>query len=126
VGSRRGRLSSGALAERAIAAPDLLLSECANSLWRWVRTGALGAQVAHERFAALRGAPVALTPAEVLLERALRLAIAIDHPIYDCLYLALALACGVPVVSADRRFVTAVRRQAGLSGSIILLAETAH
>jgi len=115
-----------ALAERAMAAPDLLWSECANGLWRWVRMGALPAPVAHERFAALRRAPVALTSAELLLERAVGLAIEIDHPIYDCLYLALALARGAQVVSADRRFATAVRRHAELSGSIVLLAETAH
>lgn len=115
-----------ALAERAMAAPDLLWSECANGLWRWVRMGALPAQVAHERFAALRRAPVALTSAELLLERALGLAIEIDHPIYDCLYLALALARGVQVVSADRRFATAVGRHAALSDSIVLLAETTH
>lgn len=119
-------LLARALAERPLAAPDLLWSECANGLWRWVRTGALSAQIARERFAALRRAPVALTSAELLLERALGLAIEIDHPIYDCLYLALALTRGQQVVSADRRFATAVRRHAELAGSIVLLAETAH
>jgi predicted nucleic acid-binding protein len=119
-------LLARALAGRDLVAPDLLWSECANGLWRWVRRGALPGHVAHERFAALRRAPVALTPAEEVLERALTLAIELGHPIYDCVYLALALKRGMQVVSADRRFVNAVRRHAGLAESIVLLAETAH
>jgi predicted nucleic acid-binding protein len=115
-----------ALAGRGLAAPDLLWSECANGLWRWVARGALPGRVALERFAALRGAPVALTPAGDLLERALTLAIELGHPIYDCVYLALALTRRAQVVSADRRFVSTVRRRADLSDSVLLLAETAH
>jgi predicted nucleic acid-binding protein len=115
-----------ALAQRELSAPDLLWSECANALWRWARTGALPGRIAHQRLAALRRAPVTLTPTGRLLDRALTLAIEIDHPIYDCAYLALALAQGAQVVSADRRFVNVVRRHAGISDSILLLAETAH
>ena len=114
------------LARRDLGAPDLLWSECANGLWRWARTGALPGQVALERFAALRRAPVALTPAGDLLDRALMLAVEIGHPIYDCIYLALALIHGTQVVTADRRLVNAVRRHPGLSDRVVLLAETAH
>ena len=115
-----------ALATRDLGAPDLLWSECANGLWRWARIGALPNRVALERFAALRRAPVALTPTGHLLDRALMLAIEIGHPVYDCVYLALAVSSGAKVVSADRRFVNAVRRHASLSDRVVLLAETAH
>jgi predicted nucleic acid-binding protein len=115
-----------ALAARDLGAPDLLWSECANGLWRWARTGALPGRVALERFAASRRAPVALTPTGHLLDRALMLAIEIDHPIYDCVYLALALIRRTRVVSADQRFVNAVRRHTSLSDAVVLLAETAH
>lgn len=115
-----------ALAARDLAAPDLLWSECANGLWRWVQRGVLSGRVAHERFVALRRAPVALIPAGELLDRALILAIELGHPIYDCVYLALALQRGMQVVSADRRFVNVVRRRADLSPAVVLLAETAH
>jgi predicted nucleic acid-binding protein len=114
------------LASRDLMAPDLLWSECANGLWKWVRTGTLSKRVARERFAALRRAPVVLTPTAGLLDRALILAIDLGHPIYDCIYLALALNRGMQVVSADRRFVNAVRGHAELSGVIVLLAEMAH
>ena len=87
---------------------------------------ALSKRVARERFAALRRAPVVLTPTAGLLDRALILAIDLGHPIYDCIYLALALNRGMQVVSADRRFVNAVRGRVELSGVIVLLAEMAH
>ena len=62
----------------------------------------------------------------VVTADALRLALLLDHPIYDCLYLALALQTHPPLVTADRRFVAAHR--AGierLAASVILLDELA-
>lgn len=115
-----------ALATRELAAPELLWSECANGLWRWVRRGVLSGRLAQARFVALRRAPIALTPAGELLDRALMLAVELSHPVYDCVYLALALQRGMQVVSADRRFVNVVRRHADLSAAVVLLAETAH
>jgi len=115
-----------ALAARELAAPDLLWSECANGLWRWVRQGALRQEVAQDRFETLRRAPVLLTPAATLLEQGLALALALDRPVYDCVYLALGLTRGAQLVSADRRFVNRVRRRADLSNSIMLLSELAH
>jgi predicted nucleic acid-binding protein len=115
-----------ALATKELAAPELLWSECANGLWRWVRRGVLSGRVAQARFVALRRAPIALTPAGELLDRALMLAVELSHPVYDCVYLALALQRGMQVVSADRRFVNVVRRHADLSAAVVLLAETAH
>ena len=114
------------LATRELAAPDLLWSECANGLWRWVRRGVLSGSVARERFVALRHAPVALTPTGEVLDRALMLAIQLSHPVYDCMYLALALRRRMQVVSADRRFVSVVRRHAQFSTAVVLLAEMAH
>ena len=47
------------------------------------------------------------TSMEPHLERALSLAVEIGHPIYDCVYLALALHHETHVVTADRRFAAA-------------------
>jgi predicted nucleic acid-binding protein len=38
---------------------------------------------------------------------ACRLAIDLNHPAYDCFYLAMAIAEDIPLVTADRRFLTA-------------------
>ena len=44
------------------------------------------------------------------MPRALAIAAASDHPIYDCIYLAVAEDRQLPLVTADGRFIRAVRR----------------
>jgi len=56
-------------------------------------------------------------------ERALALAQMLDHSVYDCLYLALAIDKGCPVLTADRHFAAAARR-AELGGYVLLLGES--
>jgi predicted nucleic acid-binding protein len=68
------------LAERVggaalVLAPELMLSELANTLWKLQRADRLND----------------LDPQELLAE-ALALACHLNHPVYDCLYLALARA----------------------------------
>jgi predicted nucleic acid-binding protein len=40
----------------------------------------------------------------------MQIAVELDHPAYDCLYLALALANGSDFVTADDRFLRMVQR----------------
>ena len=70
--------------------------------------------------------PVEIVASDVLVERALDLAVALKHPIYDCLYLALALVRGARVVSTDRRFLAASRTQPDCVGAVVLLSELSH
>ncbi len=72
-------------------------------------------------FSELANAPVVLVAMEPHLERALSLAVEIGHPIYDCVYLALALHHETHVVTADRRFIAAANR-AGLADRVQRLA----
>ncbi len=51
----------------------------------------------------LEGADVELLPTRSLLGAATRMAIELDHPAYDCLYLALAEANDCRFVTADTR-----------------------
>jgi len=46
---------------------------------------------------------MALEPMRPLLESAARMAFALDHPAYDCIYLALAQALSCAMVTADER-----------------------
>ena len=110
------------LARARLEAPDLLAVECANILWKKARIGDIGARQARERLDALLEAPVALTPSRDLLGQALGLALELEHPVYDCLYLALALARGVPLVTADERLARAVRKRRRAVG-VTLLSE---
>jgi predicted nucleic acid-binding protein len=96
-----------------------------NVLWRRARIGEFPAGTIPGKVRALMAAPVRLVPSELHLEQAVVLATERRHPVYDCVYLCLALASATRLVSADRRFVSAVRRQLGFAKSVVLLAETA-
>jgi predicted nucleic acid-binding protein len=49
-------------------------------------------------------------PLRPYTRRALALASMLDHPSHDCFYLAVAESADVSLVTADRRFVAALRR----------------
>ncbi len=100
---------------RPLHAPPLLLVEAANALWVLARRGSIDPGGAADAFDHLRRAPFAALPPDDLTWQALRLARALDHPVYDCVYLALALLREVPVVTADRRFVAAAARDPDLA-----------
>lgn len=87
-----------------LVAPELWVAECANVLWKKVHRGELSHEEAALAARLLQKVSIELLPTRPLLETATRLAIELDHPAYDCLYLALALAEGGPLVTADRRF----------------------
>ena len=89
-------------------APRLMASEVANALWRKARTGEIERRASGILLADVQDMPVRWGADEILSADAARLALALDHPIYDCVYLALAHRIGARVVTADRRFVTAV------------------
>jgi predicted nucleic acid-binding protein len=46
--------------------------------------------------------------------RALKIAIALKHPIYDCFYLALAERERAPLISADKKLIAAAKRAKGI------------
>jgi predicted nucleic acid-binding protein len=85
-------------------APDLLLLEFGNIIWKKVRLGELAREDGDAALAALRNGPVGLVATTPLVERALHLANEIEHPLYDCVYLAAAEAVAATVATADRRF----------------------
>ena len=88
----------------ALFAPDFLLVECGNIIWKKVRLGELTRADGDVALGALRSGPIDFVGTRPFVERALHLAHEIEHPLYDCLYLAAAEAVGATVVTADRRF----------------------
>jgi predicted nucleic acid-binding protein len=90
-----------ALRQKArLIAPDLIVAECANVLWKKAQRKELSNDEAL----------IELVPSRALMESATRLAIELDHPAYDCLYLALAVENGCRFVTADERLVHKIRR----------------
>jgi len=101
-----------ALRGRALAAPDLLIAECANILWRKTRRKELSENEALFAAGLLARADIELVAMRPYLEAATRIAIALDDPAYDCIYIALAEAEGVRLVTADTSLVRKVGSQA--------------
>ena len=91
-----------------IYAPRLLASEVGNALWRKARTGALERGRAGTLAAAIMEAAVRWTQDEEVCSDAVRLSLALDRPVYDCVYLALAHRLGAKLVTADVRFANAL------------------
>ena len=84
-------------------APDLVLIELANIFWKKARLGEIGDPQPYFRELARLREAVVLTPSADLIERAAEIAAQIDHPVYDCLYIACAEATESTLVTADRK-----------------------
>lgn len=106
-----------ALSEAAVAlldrgplvAPDILVAECANILWKKVIRGDMDRDTSVVAANALERVDIELVPMRLMLAESLKLSLDLDHPAYDCLYLAVALARGLPFVTADVRLVNKLR-----------------
>ena len=116
-----GKDAAELLLDEELIAPSLWLLEAANALWRRVRRGEITGEEATERLAELFNAPVTTVPIESDLVAAAELANALNHPVYDCLYLALAIREGAYVVTADSRFHGVVEASPTLRGAVRLL-----
>ena len=89
-------------------APRLLASEVGNALWRKVRMGELERSHAGALASAISEMAVRWMPDDEIGPDAVRLSLALDRPVYDCVYLALAHRLGATLVTADARFVNAL------------------
>lgn len=107
------------LLPRGLFAPDLMLVEFANVLWKKTRRGEVLAQQARQSLAIL---PTLVTflPSQPYVRRALEIGFGLDHPVYDCVFLALAEELGTVLVTADRRLLERLRgsEHAGLAADL--------
>lgn len=104
-----------------LIAPNLLCTECGNALWRMARTNRIEGSVLGRFWSAFNAVPLALCASDWSLDAtALNLSVRLDHPIYDCLYLALALERGAALATADQRFLRVVTHTAALAPDRLL------
>ena len=112
--------------QQTLIAPELLFAEASNALWTICRRGDINREDCAEAVDALRASPVSVPSSmRQLMPSASRLSVDLDHPVYDCFYLALALQNNYPVITADTRFHAKVHEHPFLSGHIQHIAETA-
>lgn len=89
-------------------APDFALLELDNLFCKRLRRGELSEEDAREARMLLRQMPLRLAPTASLRDQSFEIAVETRRSPYDCLYLALAVQLGGPMVTADRRFFDAV------------------
>ena len=90
------------LAGRDLSGPALILTETANALWKYAISGGMTAEQINAAIRQIHSI-VHTVPDETIMEQAVKLAVAHRHPVYACLYLALALERRAPLATADRR-----------------------
>jgi len=98
-----------------LIAPDLVVPEACNAAWKKVRRGELSQEHGE---AVARVLPMSfdrLVATAELAPRAFSLGHRLDHPLYDCFYIALAEAESAILVTDDAR-VLALAGRAGLKG----------
>lgn len=89
--------------EETLVAPDLIVAEVSNIFWRKVR---LDQMLSSHATAGINGLMITLTeivPSATLVPRALEISLELDHPAYDCFYIALAESEDVRLITADKR-----------------------
>ena len=91
-----------------LTGPSLIHAEVGNALWKRVRTGELTDDGEISARLADLDHLIRTVDETPLVPRALQLAINLGHPIYDCIYLALAEAADDNLLTADGRFIRAL------------------
>lgn len=120
VVAEEGHRESLALSRsQPLIAPDFVLIEAANVLWKKVRIGQLSREQARQGLDFIREAYAEFVPSDALLARAQSISFEIDHPIYDCLYLACAERNQLELINADRRLAEKLVATAGHRVSLL-------
>ena len=86
-------------------APELLIAECANAVWKRVRKGEITGEVGTfaVRLLQPQTEDFVFVPILPLTDSALQLAFTLEHAIYDCLFIALAVREGCPFITSDEK-----------------------
>jgi predicted nucleic acid-binding protein len=97
------------------AAPDLLLAECANILWKKTQRNELTPAEASMAAKLLERSNIELFAMQGLLAKATEMAISLGHPAYDCMYICLAASRNWRFVTADERLLRVLHQKAPAS-----------
>lgn len=107
VPEEKSDLAALLIGQGDLTVPTLFHVEVGNAIWRKARKGEVVLDELAGEVANLAGLVRTIDETD-LVPDALALAMAINHPIYDCIYLAMAIAQDDELITADRRFVSAV------------------
>jgi predicted nucleic acid-binding protein len=94
---------------RRLAAPDLIYCEVGNIIWKHRSRDVLSEDEASQMVEDFLAMPLEIHDNASLLASALEIATAAKRTVYDSSYLALAIELDTAVVTADERWVNAVK-----------------
>lgn len=92
-------------ADLHLVAPDIVLTEIANALWKNVKRGLVSAEQAKVRLNDMPGFFNRLLTTPDLVADAFALGNTADVPIYDCIYVVAARRIGARLVTADTKLI---------------------
>jgi predicted nucleic acid-binding protein len=110
---------------RELHAPAFIFMELANALWTQARAGKTDATGASAALDDVRTGPLRIWQGEEPLSDTIALATTLDHAVYDCAYLALALQVDAAYVTADHRFWCKTQSNPQLAERVLLLRDMA-
>jgi len=88
--------------------PDVFWIEAANTLWKSVQRGKISRTASETAIEALQRTQIPTAPSLPLLREALQIAADYRRPVYDALYVALAVASNAVLLTADERLANAL------------------
>lgn len=104
-----------------LVAPSLLPAEAASALWKKVRKKEVDKGRAAQLFWEFQHLNVPLVPADGLVFSALDFAFLYGHPVYDCIYVALAVRERCRLLTADDAIVRRFRNPKSGSKQLVCL-----
>jgi predicted nucleic acid-binding protein len=106
-----------------LSAPDLVDIEIGQALTRCARQRVLTSAQATGLWATSSDLPLARRPWRDYAGDAFDLSLRLRSTFNDCVYLAMAIGVGEPLITADERFWRATLTEPGLATSVINLAD---
>ena len=86
-----------------LLAPDFMAVEATNAWWKKLRRRDMTLVEVEDAVTRLLRLDIVWTAAATLLRPSIELAAELGHPIYDCIYLALAVSRSAVLATADGR-----------------------
>jgi predicted nucleic acid-binding protein len=91
-----------------VVVPDLFWIEIGNFLWKAAKRGEITAELARRGLEAMLNRDFPTVPSRSVLPEALKIAVDFGRTVHDSTYVALAVATGNELLTADERMVNAL------------------
>ena len=118
-------IAVAALRAEPWSAPDLIIAECANIIWKRYRMGEISRAQAIDAVRLIEAMNLYIEPSRRLMDRAVPLSIDLAHPAYDCFYIAHAEQLSAPFLTSDGKLINKVRSSQATQVQIISLQDYA-